>query len=136
MAMRDPPHGGAQGLADQEAKRRFDAKFFVEGLLLIANQHEWNILLVRPDRLSGGSKDDHLFDARRFELVSTPAQLGNVRVADRAVHEPPELQMDETVRVGELDRLAGDGFQSCSRNNIAWSEFHVHSLLVVCRPAS
>src|SRR5438128_2742102 len=128
MAMRHPAHGGAQGLAAQEPKRRFHAKFFVEGLLRIANQHEWNILLVRPDRLSGGVKDDHLIDARRFDLVSTPAQLGNVRVADRAVHEPPELQMDETVRVGELDRPAGDGFQSCSRNNIAWFEFHVHSL--------
>src|SRR5438874_13842264 len=132
MAMRHPAHGSAQGLEAQEPKRRFHAKFFVEGLLRIANQHEWNILLVRPDRLSGGVKDDHLFDARRFDLVSTPAQLGNVRVADRAVHEPPELQMDETVRVGELDRPAGDGFQSCSRNNIAWFEFHVHSLLVVC----
>src|SRR5437879_375026 len=130
MAMRDPPHGGAQGLAAQEPKRRFHAKFFVEGLLRIANQHEWNILLVRPDRLSGGVKDDHLFDARRFDLASTPAHLSNVRVADRAVHEPPELQVDETVRVGEIDRLAGDGFQSCSRNNIAWFEFHVHSLLV------
>src|SRR5437016_11514862 len=89
------------------------------------------MLPVRPDRLSGGVKDDHLFDARRFDLVSTPAKLGNVRVADRAVHKPPELQMDETVRVGELDRLAGDGFQSCSRNNIACFESHVHSLLIL-----
>ena len=64
------------------------------------------------------------------ELASTPAQLGNVRVADWAVHEPPELQMDETVRVGELDRLTGDGLQSCSRNNIAWFEFHVYFSLL------
>src|SRR5258707_11559989 len=119
MAVRHPAHGGAQALGTQEPKRRFHAKFFVEGLLRIAHQHEWNILLVRPDGLSGGMKDDPLFDARRFDLASTPAQLGDVRVADRAVHEPPELQMDETVRVGELDRLAGDGFQSCSWKNIA-----------------
>jgi len=58
-----------------------------------------------------------------------------VRVADRAVYEPPKLQMDETVRVGELDRLAGDGFQSCSRNNIAWFEFHVHPLPRLLRRA-
>src|SRR5207302_7595293 len=38
MAMRHPAHGGAQGLAAQEPKRRFHAKFFVEGLLRIANQ--------------------------------------------------------------------------------------------------
>src|SRR5258708_39999765 len=132
MAMRPPANPCDQGLEAQEPKRRFHAKFFVEGLLRIANQHEWNILLVRPDRLGGGVKNDHLFDARRFDLASTPAQLGNVRVADRAVHEPPELQMDETVRVGEFDPLAGDGFQTCSRNNIAWFEFHVRSLLVVC----
>src|SRR2546427_8196915 len=132
MAMRHPAHGGAQGLEANEAKRRVHAKFLVDGLLRIANQHEWNLLLVRPDRLSGGVKDDHLFDGRRFDLASTPAHLRNVCTADRAVHEPPELQMDETVRVGKLDRLAGDGFQSCSRNNIAWFEFHVHSLLVVC----
>jgi hypothetical protein len=132
MAMRHPAYAGAQGLEAHEPKRRFHAKFFVEGLLRIAHQREWNILLVRPDRLSGGVKDDHLFDARRFDLASTPAELGNVRVADRAVHEPPELQMDETVGVGELDRPAGHGFQSCSRNNIAWFEFHLHSLLVIC----
>src|SRR5258708_17472993 len=130
MAMRHPAHPCAQGLEAHDPKRRFHAKFFVEGLLRIANQHEWNILLVRPDRLSGGVKDDHLFDARRFDLASTPAQLSNVRVADRAVHEPPELQMDETVRVGELDRLARDGLQSSSRNNVSWFEFHFHSLLV------
>src|SRR2546428_12921961 len=130
MAMRHPAHGGAQGLEAHEPKRRFHAKFFVEGLLRIAHQQEWNILLVRPDRLSGGVKDDHLLDARRLDLPSPPAQFGKVRVADRAVYEPPKLQMDETVRVGELDQLAGDGFQSCSRNNIAWFEFHVHSLLV------
>src|SRR5207302_9468696 len=122
MAMRHPAHGGAQGLEANEAKRRFHAKFLVDGLLRIANQHEWNILLVRPDRLSGGVKDDHLFDARRFDLASTPAQLGYVRVADRAVHEPPELQMDETIGVGELDPLAGHGVQSRRRNNIDWVE--------------
>jgi len=73
-------------------------------------------------------KDDHLFDARRFDLASTSAQLRDMRIANRAVHEPPELQMDETVRVGELDRLAGDGFQSCSRSHIAWFEFHAFVL--------
>src|SRR5713101_6549095 len=106
MAMRHPAHSGAQGLEADEPKRRFHAKFFVEGLLRIANHHEGDILLVRADRLRGGVKDDHLLDARRFDLASTPAHLGNVRVADRTVHEPPELQMDESVRVGKLDRLA------------------------------
>jgi len=68
-------------------------------------------------------KDDHLFDARRFDLANTSTHLSDMRVADRTVHEPPELQMDETVSVRELDRLAGDGFQSCSRNHIAWFDF-------------
>src|SRR5262249_50790879 len=99
-------------------------KFFVEGLLRIANQREWNILLVRPDRLHGGVKDDHLFDTCRVDLASTSAQLSNVRVANRAVHEPPELQMDEAVRMGEFDRLAGEEFQSSSRNNVACFNFH------------
>src|SRR5438445_7077823 len=105
MAMRDPPHGGAQGLAAQEPKRRFHAKFFVEGLLRIANQHEWNILLVRPDRLSGGVKDDHLFDARRFALPSTPAHPCNVRVAARAAHETPALEVETASRVWDPRRL-------------------------------
>src|SRR5207245_9996092 len=124
MAMRHPAHGGAQGLEANEAKRRFHAKFLVDGLLRIANQHEWNILLVRPDRLSGGAKDDHHFDARRFALASTPAHLSNVRVADRAVHETPELKVDEKVRVGEIDGLAGDGFQSCRCKILACVEIH------------
>src|SRR5262245_9216284 len=56
MAVRHPAHAGAQGFEAHEPERGFHAKFFVEGLLRIANQHEWNILLVRPDRLSGGVK--------------------------------------------------------------------------------
>src|SRR5215831_969007 len=119
MAMRQAAHGGTQSLEAQEPKGRLHAKFLVEGLLRITNQGEWNVLLVGPDRLGGGVKDDQLFDARRFDLVSTPAYLGKVRVADRAVHESPELQMDETVRVGDHDRRAGDGLQSSGRNNVA-----------------
>jgi len=64
-------------------------------------------------------KDDHFFDAGCFDLSSTTTQLGQMRVADRTVDEAAELQMDEAVRVGELDRLTGDGFQSCCRNKIA-----------------
>src|SRR5262249_57446161 len=90
MAVRHPAHAGAQGFEAHKPKRRFHAEFAVEGLLRIANQHEWNILLVRPDRLSGGVKADHLFDARPFHLAGTSAQLGDMRVANRAVHKPPE----------------------------------------------
>src|SRR5215467_16205786 len=79
MAMRNPARPRAQCLeAVQEPKRRLHAKFFVEDFLRISNQHEWNMLLVRPDRLRRGVKDDHLFDACRFDLASMPAQLGNV----------------------------------------------------------
>src|SRR5579864_2506711 len=87
MAMPHAAHGGAQGLRGEKPKRRFHAKLFVEGLLRIANQLEWNILLVRPDRPGGGVKDDHLFNTRRVNFASAPAQLGNVRVANWAVHE-------------------------------------------------
>src|SRR5262249_48561624 len=51
MAMRDPAHSGAQGLKAHEPKRRFHAKFFVEGVLRIAEQHAWHSLLVRPNRI-------------------------------------------------------------------------------------
>src|SRR5579859_3795445 len=119
MAMPHATHGGAEGLRGEKPRRRFHAKFFVEGLLRIANQLEWKILLVRPDRPGGGVKDDHLFDTRRFDFASTPAHFGYVRVADRAVHEAPELQMHEQVRIGQVDQLTGDGFQSCRRKNIA-----------------
>src|SRR5438552_18879204 len=80
MAMRHPAHGGAQGFGAYEPKRRFHAKFFVEGILRIANQHEWNILLVRPDRHGGGVKDDILFDSLLFVLASTHVHLGIVLV--------------------------------------------------------
>src|SRR5215472_1824865 len=99
MAMRHSAHSGAQSLEAQEPERRTHAKFSVEGLLRIAYQREWEILLVRPDRLGGRVKDDHFFDAGKFDLGSTIAQLGKVRVADGAVHEPPQLQVDEAVAV-------------------------------------
>src|SRR5438132_2063130 len=45
----------------------------------------------------GDHRDLHSFPTRRSsDLASAPAHLGNVRVADRAVHEPPELQMHDT----------------------------------------
>ena len=46
MTLRHPAHAGAQGFKGHEPERGFHAKFFVEGLLRIANQHEWNILMV------------------------------------------------------------------------------------------
>src|SRR5262249_31836593 len=58
MAMGNPARPSAQGLeAAQEPKRRFHAILLVKVLLRISNQQEWNILLVRSDRLSGGVKD-------------------------------------------------------------------------------
>src|SRR6516225_825233 len=44
MAVCHPAHAGAQGFEAHEPKRGFHAKFFVEGLLRIADQDEWNIL--------------------------------------------------------------------------------------------
>src|SRR5262245_63770136 len=88
MAMHHAAQGGGQGLEGEEPKRRLHAKFFVKGLLRVANQLEWTVLLVRQDRPGGGVKNDHLFDARRFDLASVPAQRGNVSVADRTVREP------------------------------------------------
>src|SRR6185369_1069053 len=88
MPMRHPAHAGAQGFEGHEPERYSNAEVFVERLLRIANQQEWKILLVRPDRLRRGMKDDHLFDARRFDVASTLAQLGDMRVANRTVHEP------------------------------------------------
>jgi len=123
MSVRYPAHASTQGLEAQEAKRCFHAEVFIEILVRIADQHEWNVLLIRPDRLCGGMEDDDLFDTRRLDLASASAQLSDMRIADWAIHEPPELQMDETVRGRDLDRLASDRFQSCSRNDVACFEF-------------
>src|SRR4029453_16299253 len=45
-----------------------------------------------------------------------------MRIGDWAVHESPELQVDKAVGVRDLDRLADDGLQSCSLDDVAWFE--------------
>jgi len=75
MAVCHPAHAGAQGFEAHEPKRGFHAKFFLEGLLRIADQDEWNILLVRPDRLSGGVKDYRSQLERQVDLFLTSLGL-------------------------------------------------------------
>jgi len=40
-------------------------------------------------------KHDHFLDAGSFGLSCAPPEFGDVRVANRAINEAPELQMDE-----------------------------------------
>src|SRR5262245_60589898 len=111
MASGDPAHASTQSFEAQESKRCFHAELSIEHFLRIANQHERNIFLVRPDRLLRGVKDDYLFDAGRLDLASASTQLSNVRIANRTVHEPPELQMDESGGVRDRDCSTSDGLQ-------------------------
>src|ERR1043165_6868616 len=73
MTMRHPANGGAQGLECEKPKRRFDAKFFVEGILRIANQVEWNILLHIPItvcHLPPGTSKWNKIERRLFAYIS------------------------------------------------------------------
>jgi hypothetical protein len=47
-------------------------------------------------------KHDHFLDAGSFGLSCAPLEFGEVRVANRAINEAPELQMDEALWIGEV----------------------------------
>jgi hypothetical protein len=54
-------------------------------------------------------EDDDLADTGVGDLV-VPARYGlQMNVADGAAGEPPKLQMDESIGIGNRDRLAGNG---------------------------
>jgi len=69
-------------------------------------------------------KHDHFFDAGSFGLSCASLEFGDVRVANRAINEAPELQMDKALYVGELYGLPGHGFHHRGRVHVSWLEFH------------
>ena len=74
-------------------------------------------------------KHDHFLDASSFDLSCALPEFGDMRVANRAIHEAPELQVDKALRIGELYDLPGHGLHHRRRQHVSWLEFHVHSLL-------
>src|SRR5215471_14021895 len=69
-------------------------------------------------------KHDHFLDAGSFGLSCAPPEFGDVRVANRAINEAPELQMDEALCIGEIYGLSGHGFHHRRRQHVSWLEFH------------
>src|SRR6516162_968559 len=69
-------------------------------------------------------KHDHFLDAGSFDLARAPSGFGDVRIANRAVNEAPELQMDEAFCIGEVYGLPGHGFHHRRRQHVSWLEFH------------
>jgi hypothetical protein len=69
-------------------------------------------------------KHDHFLDAGSFGLSCAPPEFGDVRVANRAINEAPELQMDEALCIGEVYGLPGHGFHHRRRQHVSWLEFH------------
>src|SRR5215471_2879572 len=69
-------------------------------------------------------KHDHFLDAGSFGLSCAPLEFGDVRVANRAINEAPELQMDEARWIGEVYGFPGHRFHHCGRQHVSWIEFH------------
>src|SRR5215472_16933159 len=69
-------------------------------------------------------KHDHFLDAGSFGLSCAPPEFGDVRVANRAINEAPELQMDKMLWIGEVYGLTGHGFHHRRRQHVSWLEFH------------
>ena len=64
-------------------------------------------------------KHDHFLDAGSFDLSLALPEFGDMRVANRAIDEAPELQMDEALCIGEVDGLPGHGFHHGRRQHIS-----------------
>src|SRR5215467_3089330 len=69
-------------------------------------------------------KHDHFLDAGSFGLSCAPPEFGDVRVANRAINEAPELQMDEALWIREVYGLPGHGFHHRRPQHVSWFEFH------------
>ena len=74
-------------------------------------------------------KHDHFLDAGSLDFSCALPEFGDMRVANRAINEAPELQVDEALQIGEAYGLAGHGFHQRGRQHVSWLEFHGLSLL-------
>src|SRR5215831_16085660 len=74
-------------------------------------------------------------DARGHHLVVPAGERPQVQVAHGAAGEPPELQVDEAVRVGDRHRWAGHGGELAGWDDGADGEPHLALLVGVrCTP--
>src|SRR5690348_3693168 len=62
--------------------------------------------------------------ATRWARVSRLSEFGDMRVANRAIDEAPELQMDQALCIGEVYGLPGHGLHHRPRQHVSWREFH------------
>jgi hypothetical protein len=64
-------------------------------------------------------KQDHFLDAGSFDLSRALPEFGDMRVANRAINEAPELQMDKALCIGEVYGLPGHGFHHRRRQHVS-----------------
>jgi hypothetical protein len=69
-------------------------------------------------------KYDYLLDAGRFDLSCALPEFADVRVANRAIDEAPELEVDEALWIGKAYSLPGHGFHFRRRQHVSRLEFH------------
>jgi hypothetical protein len=69
-------------------------------------------------------KHDHFLDAGSTDLSRALSEFSNMRIANRAINESPELQMDRAPCIGEVDGFPGNGFHHRRRQQVSWIEFH------------
>ena len=64
-------------------------------------------------------KHDHFLDSGSFDLSRAPPEIGDMRVANRAINEAPELEMNKALCPGESNGLPGHGFHHRRRQYVS-----------------
>src|SRR5205814_7575921 len=77
--------------AQQRSRSVLDAESLVKLPFRVGDERERQLLLVLGELRNGGVEDDDLSDAVRADLVIAPDDGAQVKVADRASGEPPDL---------------------------------------------
>src|SRR5947209_3774948 len=85
--------------ACRTCRRRLNPELRVEPLPRVADHRERQIDDMTAQLLVGGVEHHDLTDAGRLDLVVPPHHRLQMHVADWAPSEPPELQMNNFLRV-------------------------------------
>ena len=108
----------------------FDAKLLVQQPVRIADHRKRQILLIGANKLGRRMKDEDLLNACCFDLARVSSEFGDVSIAYWTINKAPELQMDKTIAVRNLERLSRNRRDQPRLQKITRFKFHAGSPLM------
>lgn len=104
---------------EQRSARRLDAELSVKPLGRVRDHGKRQVDGVRPEIVHSRMEYDHLANNRSLQALVLAAERMQVERTHRTTSKASELQMNDPLRIGQLEATAVNGDEQSGRNRVA-----------------